>query len=107
MAEQAELEKHAAVKRDYRESTRHFCQWLADTEAKPRVLHLITKPPVRREEEIATPANTTDYPVEIADMKAEVFSNIWSCNGLPHEQHAVILQNLRAQALSADYSAWT
>ncbi|CAK0821269.1 unnamed protein product, partial [Prorocentrum cordatum] len=103
----AEQEKYAAVKRDYRESTRLFCQWLADTEAKPGVLHSITKPPVRREEEIATAANITDCPIEIAGMVEEALSKRWSCSELPHEQRTAILKRLRMQALCTGYSAWT
>eukprot|EP00959_Pyramimonas_sp_CCMP1952_P415755 8711257-Pyramimonas_sp.AAC.1 len=107
MAKKAEQEKYAAGKRDYRESTTIFCQWLADTESKPEVQHLIAKPPVRREEEIATEANITDCPNEIVDMKAGALSKIWSCSEPPREQRAAILQNLRMQAPSMGCNTWT
>ncbi|CAK0880704.1 unnamed protein product, partial [Prorocentrum cordatum] len=107
MAAQAEEERQAGTRRDYRESTRSFCQWLADTEAKPGVLHRITKPPLQREEEIATENHTTDSPLEIVDAKMRDFTKVWQDDGIPHSKHTELLKALREQARNTEEPFWT
>eukprot|EP00959_Pyramimonas_sp_CCMP1952_P276047 5770242-Pyramimonas_sp.AAC.1 len=60
-------------------------------EKEPGILHKITKPPVRREEEVATPSGVICCPAEIVDLKAETFKATWTDPGNPHDRHC---QNL-------------
>eukprot|EP00959_Pyramimonas_sp_CCMP1952_P196091 4099978-Pyramimonas_sp.AAC.1 len=74
---QAEDEKSNATKRDLKENSRAFGQWLALAEKDLGVLHRITKPSPRREEEVVTDDGVPDCPTKIVDEKAKSFHNIW------------------------------
>eukprot|EP00959_Pyramimonas_sp_CCMP1952_P108686 2272483-Pyramimonas_sp.AAC.1 len=74
---QAEDEKRNAIKGDLRENSRAFGQWLSLAGKGPGVLHRITKPPPRREEEVVTDDGVLDCPTKIVDEKAKSFHNIW------------------------------
>eukprot|EP00959_Pyramimonas_sp_CCMP1952_P140642 2943281-Pyramimonas_sp.AAC.1 len=95
---QAEDEKRNAIKRDLKENSRAFGQCLALAEKDAGVLHRITQPPPRREEEVFTEDGVLDCPTRIVDEKAKSFHNIWKCDRLRHEQHTEIFQRLRERA---------
>ncbi|CAK0792836.1 unnamed protein product [Prorocentrum cordatum] len=107
MAMQAEQERRAAVNRDLRESTRSFGRWLAATEKQRGVLHRITKPPIRREEELAMERGVTDSPMEIVDAKAEASAKIWRCEEAAHGTHTQLLGDPRRRAAAVDAPQWT
>eukprot|EP00959_Pyramimonas_sp_CCMP1952_P060947 1273142-Pyramimonas_sp.AAC.1 len=106
MAWQAENERQAAVQRDLRGGARTYAKWLAMAENEPGILHKITKPPVRREEEIATPSGVICCPTEIVDLKAETFKDTWTDPGNPHGRHCQNLGCLRRVARQEDPQAW-
>ncbi|CAK0864046.1 unnamed protein product, partial [Prorocentrum cordatum] len=94
MAQQAEQEKRLALKRDLQENSRAFAQWLARAEKDVGVLHRITKPPPRREEEVVTHEGVLDCPTKIVDEKAKAFQDIWKCDRLKHEQHTEAMRRV-------------
>ncbi|CAK0889696.1 unnamed protein product [Prorocentrum cordatum] len=86
MAWQAENERQAAAQRDLREGARTYAKWLAMAEKEPGILYKITRPPARREEEIATTSGVICCPTEIVDLKAEAFKATWTDPGNPRER---------------------
>ena len=92
----------AAVNRGPREGAGSFCQWPATAEQKPGVPHGITKPPQRREDDLAAADGARDCPRDIVDAKAAQFETMWTCEGTAHGAHTEVLKELRRWAEAAE-----
>eukprot|EP00959_Pyramimonas_sp_CCMP1952_P350015 7333453-Pyramimonas_sp.AAC.1 len=95
MARQACSEKSQALLTDLRRNHRKYSNWLATAFKTPATLHKITKPPPRREHEVAHQGKVLSGPLDIVDAKAADFNDIWACHDVPHSHHTTLLSDLR------------
>ena len=82
-------------------------KWMLEVEKKTGVLHRITRPPPRREDEVATDKGCTNCPMAIVDIKTERFAQIWSSSALKHSEHEEMLRSQRDEAMLEAPNQWT